>query len=431
MLQKQKLLFLVLTLFLSQLFSGDVFAQTNLEVLYPEIFGDAPTPGIGLPEYIKYIYNFAVTIIGFVIFGVLIYSGINYLLSAGNPEKLSEAKKGILAAFLGGILLLGAAIIFNTINPQLKILTPPPIADLGGRIPSGVYICNHKPADITNIIAEYMKSKDEKSQKEVVWKFLKAIYSGVSNYCVLAKTGDPRIREIKALFVVPKRGEQDPNTKEYSWEWDTAVIIKESKRVGGEATLGILGRETKCRFFPEIKDNKIFYEAKWDTGFLGLGSDIEATHITVIKKQEKPITEGDGVTLYEGRAYNTIEKWEKGKLKPPAELKRLTDKPKGDEDVEIIPRSKLEAADLLGKVKSISFDLPGQYVVALEGKYEHPGWINKNQCEVFAGKENIPDLTTWPIGQCGDTCMRYLGGTDGQRDEACLSCFETVWIVKY
>jgi hypothetical protein len=119
-----------------------------LEICYPSIGGFQPkVVEMAIPSYINYIFRFAVAIIGFIILGALIYSGVSYFFSFGNPQKLIDAKEGIVAAFVGGTILLAAFIIFNSINPQLTVLETPSISSLYGVQPPGIYICNYNVTD--------------------------------------------------------------------------------------------------------------------------------------------------------------------------------------------------------------------------------------------------------------------------------------------
>jgi len=106
------------------LFGLGVFAQRELEIQYPTVPG-ATTPttveGTQLPDYVKYLFNFAIIIAGAVAFGVIVWGGVRWLTSAGDPSKLKDAKDQIFAAFLGLIILLSSYLILTTINPQLAI----------------------------------------------------------------------------------------------------------------------------------------------------------------------------------------------------------------------------------------------------------------------------------------------------------------------
>lgn len=110
--------------FVSQNLGG--FVQRELEVGYPEVGGVRPEDtSIGLPTYVKYIFNFSLGIAGLIVFIVLVYGGFRYLTSAGNPTKMGDARDQIFAAFLGLAVLVGSYLILTTINPQLVFLGIP------------------------------------------------------------------------------------------------------------------------------------------------------------------------------------------------------------------------------------------------------------------------------------------------------------------
>lgn len=99
------------------LFAIPVYA---LEITYPQLPG-----GISFPEepelnqYVRYIYAFSIFIAGLIAFGTFIYGGILYLVSQGNPLRMSNARDWIGSGFLGIIILLASYLILFTINPQL------------------------------------------------------------------------------------------------------------------------------------------------------------------------------------------------------------------------------------------------------------------------------------------------------------------------
>jgi|GEM_PF-3779137 len=73
----------------------------------------------GLGQYIQTVYRFSLGIGGLFAMLFTVYGGILYTVSAGNPSKQSEAKDIITNAVWGLVLLLGAFLILNTINPKL------------------------------------------------------------------------------------------------------------------------------------------------------------------------------------------------------------------------------------------------------------------------------------------------------------------------
>lgn len=116
-----------LILFLIVFSLSFLFSQAReLEIEYPEIGGfKIETVGVGLENYVFYIFSFFVRIFGFIIFGLLVYAGFLYLTSTGQPARLKEARDTIISAFWGILLLLSGYIILTTINPELKFLGLP------------------------------------------------------------------------------------------------------------------------------------------------------------------------------------------------------------------------------------------------------------------------------------------------------------------
>ncbi|MGC9046584.1 MAG: pilin [Minisyncoccia bacterium] len=81
--------------------------------------GQGATP----PELVKNIYNFSMLVGGIIAVGVIVYAGILRIFSSGNPKKIQESNSYITGAIFGLLLLFGASILFNTINPRIANLT--------------------------------------------------------------------------------------------------------------------------------------------------------------------------------------------------------------------------------------------------------------------------------------------------------------------
>jgi hypothetical protein len=106
-------IFALLFLFIPLVKAGDYV----LEIDYPTIGGQ--NPSTNLVQYIRYIYLFALSVVGMAAFGALVYGGFQYLLSAGSMSSAEEAKKWIWGAIYGLVLALAAVLILRTINPDL------------------------------------------------------------------------------------------------------------------------------------------------------------------------------------------------------------------------------------------------------------------------------------------------------------------------
>jgi hypothetical protein len=86
--------------------------------------GANASPGAWVSNF----YQFALLIGGILAFGAIVYGGVKSAISAGNPSAISEARQWIWSALIGLLLLGGAYIILNTINPNLLNLNLPTLS---------------------------------------------------------------------------------------------------------------------------------------------------------------------------------------------------------------------------------------------------------------------------------------------------------------
>lgn len=88
---------------------------------------DYPWSGItkvgGQSGLVAKFYQIALALVGVTAFAVIVFAGVLYIVGAGNPSKQKEAMDWIWSAVLGVVLLLGAYLLFYTINPELVELT--------------------------------------------------------------------------------------------------------------------------------------------------------------------------------------------------------------------------------------------------------------------------------------------------------------------
>ena len=75
--------------------------------------------------FIANFYQFALMIGGILAFGAIVFGGVKYMASAGNPSAQSDGKEWIWGALIGLLLLAGAYLILDVINPQLVNLNLP------------------------------------------------------------------------------------------------------------------------------------------------------------------------------------------------------------------------------------------------------------------------------------------------------------------
>ncbi len=76
-------------------------------------------------EFINSLYLYAIVISGTLAVIMIVYGGIRYVVEAGNAAAQKDAQDIIMSSVWGILLLAGAFVILNTINPQLTVLKNP------------------------------------------------------------------------------------------------------------------------------------------------------------------------------------------------------------------------------------------------------------------------------------------------------------------
>ncbi|MGB9743179.1 MAG: pilin, partial [Minisyncoccales bacterium] len=292
MTSKKKIIFLILLFLICFLiFSSVMFVLADgndeatdekrpLEIEYPAILSiSLKSVGVGLPDYVKYIFNFAVIISGFIIFSLLVYNGFVYLTSAGDPTKISQAKNGLLNSFIGVIVLLASVFIFQTINPQLVQLETaalPPTRPMG--LPPGYYICNYnvnnlKEIDIKKILEDYLKG-DTNVREEAAKKLFSIVDDGQGNICQRISGSGPLGFDItnkgNTIFIVPYEEASSTETGEISYIYrdNFGVILMEKANHKGKCFLHFSYQEKKqdeyqiiAGTYAEVTTDKFNYTA--------------------------------------------------------------------------------------------------------------------------------------------------------------------------
>ena len=182
---KRKIFLLLLIFFV--LTPSFCLARKELEIRYPEILGFRPkTLRTLLPEYIRYLFTFAIMISGLIAFGSLVYGGVLYLISAGDPKKLKSAKDRILSSLVGFVIVFGAYLLLTTINPQLVVLEVE-IEAIGGvelfadkNCEGDSRVIGRSTADFGDFEAESLKFLVDPGELEVL-VFQKIDYEGTAH----------------------------------------------------------------------------------------------------------------------------------------------------------------------------------------------------------------------------------------------------------
>ncbi len=103
-------------------FLGTIALAAEISTNLPGPYDVAETGPVGI---IANAYYIALGIGGLLAFGSIVYAGIRWTTSQGNPGTISDAKDQIVQALWGLVLLGGAYVILNTINPELTVLRLP------------------------------------------------------------------------------------------------------------------------------------------------------------------------------------------------------------------------------------------------------------------------------------------------------------------
>ncbi len=121
--KNKKILLIIFVLFLNLLLVSPVSAAANTGTNYVPLIN---VPGVnadaGVLTYLSGLYNFLISVVGILAMAVIIYGGMRYLTSAGNPSSVEEAKDAITSAVTGLILALVSWLILSTINPDILVL---------------------------------------------------------------------------------------------------------------------------------------------------------------------------------------------------------------------------------------------------------------------------------------------------------------------
>ena len=94
--------------------------QVKIGTMESITLGDSTRP---IAEYIKAIYTYAVGAVGILATVMLMIGGLRWILAAGNPSSISEAKDIIMASISGMVLVLTSYLVLNQVNPALTDLS--------------------------------------------------------------------------------------------------------------------------------------------------------------------------------------------------------------------------------------------------------------------------------------------------------------------
>ncbi len=97
-------------------------AIVELDVEFPRIGEESLTGETTLPGTIKYVFNLVIIIAVLVVLLSLLYGGVRYLSSTGDPAKMADGRKRITRSAMGLFILMASYFILLAANPQLLVL---------------------------------------------------------------------------------------------------------------------------------------------------------------------------------------------------------------------------------------------------------------------------------------------------------------------
>jgi len=113
-----------------------------------------------LAKYVIAIYNYGLAIVGILGAIMLMAGGLIWLTSGGNTTKIGQAKELMTGSIIGMIILLGAWMILNTINPNLVSLKGIPVTVIA-KIANPTPCCNKYLGPKEKIVMTFTDKPDE------------------------------------------------------------------------------------------------------------------------------------------------------------------------------------------------------------------------------------------------------------------------------
>jgi hypothetical protein len=211
--------------------------EKPLEIKYPGFGGLKPeTVKTPIPQYAKYIFYFLLGVSGLIALGSLITAGFNYLSSAGDPTKISDAKDRITAVILGLIIIITSVLIVRTINPQLIIFNIKGIRPILSSLRPGVLLCK-KSVDVDEAWALQEEYKDSDpnnlERQQEINDQLELILEDISKNCYTVLTqGDIEVsfdNKITDIYFIPQIWAEG----DWIYESEYGAILYEERSFGG------------------------------------------------------------------------------------------------------------------------------------------------------------------------------------------------------
>jgi len=100
-----------------------------LELNYPSFGGINLANVNAINGLIAWLYYLIISIAGLAAFVMIVWGGVQYLTSAGDPGRMGDAQDRLYNAVLGLIIILTSYLIMKVVNPELLLLNLPPLPE--------------------------------------------------------------------------------------------------------------------------------------------------------------------------------------------------------------------------------------------------------------------------------------------------------------
>lgn len=201
----------------------------KLEVNYPSLppfAANPPTSPVGenvLPSYVVYMFGFIIVVSAVLAVVMIAIGGVEYIYSAGSPEKMRSGKEKIITSVLGLVILGTSYTLLELINPNIKKITEPDVTQVVTDFGYGVWACK-KRIDFETMWTQYHELKnafDNLSINNIAGQVAEkkkkySEYAGIRNLmaqnCYHATTSGPMPKgyeeSIEFIYLVPEEGKR-------------------------------------------------------------------------------------------------------------------------------------------------------------------------------------------------------------------------------
>ncbi|MDO8626447.1 MAG: pilin [Candidatus Magasanikbacteria bacterium] len=127
--------------------------QVNIE--NPNLLPKTVAGESTVPEVIGAIIGYALSLVGIVFFGLMLYAGVRWMIAMGNTEDVEKAKQTLEAAAIGLVIVLAAYVLTSEI---FKVLSPATAPTDSAQLDAKLGQKLGEPVDCTNGQKELLES---------------------------------------------------------------------------------------------------------------------------------------------------------------------------------------------------------------------------------------------------------------------------------